>query len=325
MTTQKINFKRTIAKEILFLFAAFGLVGLTWGFLTLRNSYYDYRTKSSSDKITSLQAQLDTLPKDFVRELYDLTNKYFVVNYKIGDDIYAIPKEQEKEFLTDEFGIQKKVAPVPIYPKGYSYFKINRVTVKPGVKLYFSSNDDLGKQVKKLYSEYADIDETELGKKVLKKFTQRSDSTIVFDFVPIEKFREFLTSEDYINKLYSIFSNNPDQDEWVNVPLNNSKPQFDPMKPYNGIFELGTYTEFKSKVNEGLQYNQTIIETKSKIEADIEEQRALMTSSKNSLLTSNEIYSYLKYFLIFIGLLIYPVRLLILLLVWAFRTVKQKP
>ena len=325
MTTEKPNFKRTMAKEILFLFAAFGLVGLTWGFLTLRNSYYDYRTKSSSDKITSLQAQLDTLPKDFVSELYDLTNKYFVVNYKIGDDIYAIPKEQEKEFLTDEFGIQKKVAPVPIYPKGYSYFKINRVTVKSGVTIYFSSNDDLGKQVKKLYSEYADIDETELGKNVLKKFSQKSDSTIVFDFVPIEKFREFLTSEDYKNRLYFIFSNNPDQDEWVNVPLNKSKPEFDPMKPYNGIFELGTYAEFKSKVNKGLQYNQTIIETKSKIEGDIGEQRALMTSSKNSLLTSSEIYSYLKYSIIFIGLLLYPVRLSILLLFWAFRTVKQKP
>lgn len=325
MTTEKPKFKRTIAKEILFFFTAFGLVGLTWGFLTLRNSYYDFRTKSSSDKITSLQAQLDTLPKDFVGELYDLTNKYFVVNYKIGGDIYAIPKEQEKEFLTDEFGIQKKVAPVPIYPKGYSFFKINRVTVKAGVTIYFSNNDDLGKQVKKLYSEYADIDETELGKKVLKKFTQKSDATIVFDFVPIEKFREFLTSEDYTNKLYSVFSNNPDQDEWVNIPLNNTKPEFDPMKPYNGIFELGTYSEFKSKVNKGLQYNQTVIEPKNKIEADIEEQRALMTSSKNSLLTSSDIYSYLKYFLIFIGLLLYPVRLSVLLLFWAFRTVKQKP
>ena len=95
MTTEKPKFKLIIAKEILFLFAAFSIVGLTWGFLTLRNSYYDYRTKSSSDKITSLQAQLDTLPKDFIGELYALTNKYFVVNYKIGDEIYAIPKEQE--------------------------------------------------------------------------------------------------------------------------------------------------------------------------------------------------------------------------------------
>jgi len=324
MRTEKPKFKRTVAKEILFFFTAFGLIGLAWGFLTLRNSYYDFRTKSSSDKITSLQAQLDTLPKDFTGELYDLTNKYFIVKYKIGDDIYAIPKEQEKEFLTDEFGIKKKVALVPIYPKGYYYFKINRVTVKGGVTLYFSSNDDLGRQVKKLYSEYADVDETELGKKVLKKFTQKSDSTIVFDFVPIEKFRKLLTSEDYTNKLYSVFSNNPDQDERVNVPLNNTKLEFDPMKSHNGIFELGTYSAFKSKVNIGLQYNPTVLETKNKIEADIVEQLALMTSSKNSLLTSTDIYSYLKYFLIFIGFLLYPVRLSVILLFWAFRTVHQK-
>jgi hypothetical protein len=320
--TDKPKLKRTIAKEILFLFAAFGIIGLLWGFLFLRNSYYDYKTKSCSDKIISLQAQLDTLPKDYIRDFYDLSNKYFVVNYKIGDDIYAIPKEQEKIFLTDKYVIQKKVDPVSIYPKGYSYFKISRVTVKSGVTIYFSTKGDLGKQLKKLYSEYADIDDIKLANKVLEKFTQRTDSTIVFDFVSIDKFRDFVSSEDYQEKLYKVFANKTDKGDWI--PPEVLRAKFDPMKPYNGIFELGTLSEFKSKVNEALQYDQTVIEEKNKIENKIQSQQELITSSKNSLLTSNEIYSFLVNTLITIGLLLYPVRLSILLFLWALKTVKQK-
>lgn len=274
MAMGKTKLNRTIAREILIFFSGLLLTGFVWGFLALRNSYYDHKISSCSKNVTLLKIQLDSLPQDYIREFYDKTSKYFVVYYKIGKDFYTIPKEQEKDFLTDEFGIQKKVAPMFITPKGYSY--VNK------------------------------------------------DSAFVFDYVILDKFRNFIASEDYQEKLFYVFSNNPNQDKWVNVTIDKSKPAFDPLKPYNGIFDLGTLSEFKAQIRGSLNYNQSVIELKNKIEAKLRNEQDLISSAKNSILTSNEMHRLLINSLIIIGLLLFPIRLSILLIFWAFKVIKQK-
>ena len=316
------KFKRILAKEILFFFTAIGIVGLIWGFLFLRNTYFVIKAKSCSEKVISLQIQLDTLPKDYLFEFYNLTSRYYVVNYKIVDDIFAVPKEQEKEFLSDNINIHKNLVLIPNYPKGYSYFKFNSVAINPETIISFSSKEDLGEQVKKQYSEYAEIDDIKLANKVLKKFTQHIDSTIVFDFVSIDKFRDFVSSEDYQEKLYKVFANNSNKGDWI--PPEVLRAKFDPMKPYNGVFELGTLSEFKAKLSKSLKYNQTIDEEKEKIETEIKRQLDLVSRSEKSLLPTDDIYDILFITIIVIGILLYPVRLSILILLWAVKTIKQK-
>lgn len=281
MTTNRPKLKWTLAREILFFFAGLGLIGIVWGFLLMRNSYYENKVSSCSDKLKTLQVQIDSLPKDYIKEFYDQTSRYFVVNYKLGQDSYAIPKEQEKAFLYDEFGIKKKVTLLPGYPKGYSYFK---------------QSDPLNI----------------LG----------NDSSIVFDYVAIEKFREFVSADDYQNKLYTVFASNSGKDEWV-PPLDAVRADFDPMKPNNGIFQLGTLSDFKTKMKIGLNFNSTVVEQKTKIEADISDLKETITNSQHSKLNSVEVQQYVINSAIVIGLLLYVLRLSIVLIVWAIKTMKQ--
>lgn len=254
---------------------------MVWSFLLIRNSYYENITSSCSDKIKILQVHIDSLPKDYIKEFYDQTSRYFVVYYKLGQDSYAIPKEQEKAFLYDEFGIKKKVTLLPGCQKGYSYFK--------------QSNPP----------------------KIL-----GNDSSIVFDYIAIEKFREFVSSDDYQDKLYSVFANNSGKDEWV-PPHDSVRADFDPKKPYNGIFHLGTYSDFKTKMKIGLNFNSAVVEQITKIEADIADLNETITYSKYSKLNSGEVQQYLINSAIVIGLLLYVLRLSIVLIVWAIKTMKQ--
>lgn len=293
MTTNKPSLKRTLAREILFFFVGLGLLGLVWGFLLIRNSYYENKANSCSDKIKTLQIQIDSLPKDYIKEFYDQASRYFVVNYKLGQDSYAIPKEQLQAFLYDEFGIKKNVTLLPIYPKGYSYFQID------------------------IFKEYGGH---ELNPKRTPNF---KDSTVVFDFVSIEKFREFVSSDDYQDKLYSVFANNSGKDEFVPLPLGYIPAEFDAKKPYNGTFSLKTLSEFKSKMNIGLNFNSTVAEKKNKIETNIKDLKETIVNSRNNKLTSIEIQQTVINSAIVIGLLLYVLRLSIVLILWALNTMKQ--
>lgn len=280
-----------IAREIIVLFGGLIMIGVLWGGLHLRNSWYSNKIVSHSEEVIRLTNELDSLPKDYIKEFYDQTARYFVVNYKLGQDSYAIPKEKEQKFL-NRF-LDSKPAPVllPIYPKGYSYFK---------------SPDPLN---------------------ILEE-----DSFVVFDYVKIEEFQQFVASDDYIEKLFLTFDNNPNSQEidW-NAPLdgirqsaNGNPPVFDPMKPYTGIFELGTVSEFKSKMLKGLLYTDKIADEKKELEARLDGAKNTMLQSKSSILSSNAILKLIYKSLLVICILLYPVRFSILLLLWAFRVVKEK-
>lgn len=328
----KSKFKWILAKEILFFFSAIGIVALIWGFLFIRNSFFELKVKSGSAKVLSLQNKLDTLPEDYVSDFYNLTNRYYVVKFKIGDEVFAIPKEQETDFLNDNINIQKDLVNIPISQVGYSYYKFNYLFIEPETTISYSTKLDLSKKIKNLYSEYATIDDITLADKILKKFLKLTDSTIVFDFVSIDKFRDFISSEDYQENLYTVFANNSDNDEWTSAEILQQwslpevlHPEFDPMKPYNELFNLGTLSDFKAKLNKSRRYKQTVFEEKEKIETEIESQQDLISGSKNSLISTDDIYDILFSILVVIGILLYPMRLSILIILWAVKTIKQKP
>ncbi len=322
MTSKRSKLKRTLAREILFFFAGITLIVLVWGFLFIRNYYYEKKVNSCSNKLKIFQLQSDNLPKDYIKDFYDQTSRYFVLNYRIGQENYAIPKEQLEVFLYDEFGIKKNTTLLPNHHKGYSYFKRNYVNIKPNNSIYFSSKEDLGEKVKKLYPEYADIVDFKLGNLVLKKFNQCSDSIIVFDFVSINKFREFVSSDDYLEKLFTVFANIAIKTKWV-PPVNAVRADFDPLNPYKSTFPLGSLSEFKGKMKIGLKFNSTILEKKNKLETEILDQKKTLTDSKYKKLNSNEIINFLIYSALIIFLLIYVIRLSIVLILWAIKNINQ--
>lgn len=150
------------------------------------------------------------------------------------------------------------------------------------------------------------------------------DSIVLFDFVSIEKFREFVSSDVYQNKLYSVFSKNPDNKELVPpLPLGFTRVEYDPKKPYKDTFSLGTLSDFKFKMNNGLKFNSTIVEKKNKIISDIADFKETITDSKNNKLSPSEVSQNVIFSALVIGLLLYVLRLSIILIFWAIRTMKS--
>lgn len=161
--------KKLIAKEVLLAFGIVVTVAASWGVLLLRNEYYKDQQVAINTKISLITVGLNSFPQDYIKLLYDSLSLDFVVNYKNGDNEYAIPKKEEKEFLSDF----TKAVKLPIKEKGYSYF-------------YFSNkNFDIASNQGSW--------ETPL---------LNSDSSLVFDFVELGEFKKLLQNIDYKKKLF---------------------------------------------------------------------------------------------------------------------------
>jgi hypothetical protein len=296
MSTDRIKRQRTLPREILFFFGGLVLIGVVWGLLVLRNSFYHSKANSCLENIRVGQIKLDSLPKDYIKKIYEQVNKYFAVNYRVGADSYAIRKEWQQEFL-DRYSIKRKVTELPIYSLGYSYFYI------PGLEMFRKYGVVL-------------IDP--------RRSSHGIDSAVVFDFVTLEKFRELIKSNDYQENLFRVFSIRLNQfrKQTDNSPINTSG--FDPTIPYNGVFELGTAIEFRSKIQKGLRYNSNVVKEKNKILSDIRNQQELLAESKKRVLAVTEIHNFLIKAIIALGLFLYPVRLSIFLILWALKTINKK-
>lgn len=73
----------------------------------------------------------------------------------------------------------------------------------------------------------------------------------------------------------------------------------------------------------GLSFNSTIIEQKTKIEKNIADLKESIINSNSSKLNSGEIQQHVINSAIVIGMLLYVLRLSIVLIVWALKTMKQ--
>jgi hypothetical protein len=319
----KTLFKKRIAKEILFFFGAIGLVVIVWVSLLLRNTYYSSREKNLKEEMISLKSQLDKLPSDKIKAIYDGLCNNFVVNYRIANDTiledfnqdangyYAIPKRSEDEFLNDF----PKAFRLKNYSKGYSYIHKFSVTLKDGEVIRYSDKEELGKLVKAKYPEYSDISDIELGKKILNKYSQHSDSTIIFDFIDLESFRNFLKQKDYRDKFYQIF-------RWEKYLRVTDNQEGLPVYKRTIAYDLGSNEVFESNVQLGLKYDKGAIETRNKIEQEIISIEKSVKTAIESIWDAEKIKWFLLNAILIITIILYPLRLTFILIMWAIKTVK---
>ncbi|OGS71822.1 MAG: hypothetical protein A3F91_10205 [Flavobacteria bacterium RIFCSPLOWO2_12_FULL_35_11] len=112
----KKNIKEILAKEILLFFFAIALLGVVYGFLLLRNYYYDYQERTYNKENILLKTQLDSLIVDKTDNLTYIFDqiRHKTITYKVNYDlpqstktlrterkveIINVPAENEKEFL----------------------------------------------------------------------------------------------------------------------------------------------------------------------------------------------------------------------------------
>ncbi len=298
MTTAKPLLKKRIAKEILIFFGGLVVVGLTWSFLLLRNNYYKSKKSNLETEIQSLAKQLDSLPKDYIKELYDKTSKYFVVHYQVGENTYAIPKKQEQEFLIDPLGIKKKATLLPISSKGYSYIHTDIFKKYGGYELNPTkeSNPFAGMS----------LDEPNLPKGFI------PDSTAVFDFVDLNKFKEFLSSVDYRDKFYEIF-------KMEKIIVNGYNEDG---LPVGAVADLGSHSDFDANTQYALKNYADIAATKEDILKTVEQKKSSYKSTVSNIWSYKKTNSVFLTSVLFLSLLLYPLRLSLILIKWAIKTVK---
>jgi hypothetical protein len=286
MTTAKPLLKKRIAREILIFFGGLVVLCIIWCFLLLRNNYYKTKKSNLKTEIASLAQQLDTLPKDYTKELYDKTSKYFVVNYQVGQDIYLIPKKQEQEFLIDPLGIKKKAILLPISPKGYSYTHLD------------------------IFKNYGGYELNPKRKPPLPGIVE--DSTVVFDFVELNKFREFLSSPDYRDKFYEIFK----KEKFIIDGYNEDG------LPIGTVLDLGSQSDFDTNIQYAIKNHETIATTKNDLVKKIDSKKVNYKNAETNIWDSIKTNRILLTSLIILVALLYAVRLSFILIKWAIKTLK---
>lgn len=89
------------------------------------------------EKYEKLSAQIDSLPVDRIKYLYNGLKDNFIENYQVGMDKYAIPKYLEQEFLYDNPNAKH----LPIYSSGYSNFKLKSIVFNNDTFKYYFTED----------------------------------------------------------------------------------------------------------------------------------------------------------------------------------------
>lgn len=263
MDRQKRN--KIIAREILLFFSALTVIGLLWVVLFLRNQFYDGKISGTEKELLLGSAKMDSLPKDRIKALYERLKLKFIENYEYKSEKYAVLKEDEADFLKT-FPDAKHLE---IYPNGYSYFK--------------------GRYP------YNDATENEmLPFPPPKRFDRiTGDSTVIFDYIPLDKFRIFLANRDYRDKLYLTFSD---------------------------FFDLGRKIEFETKIKNGMNFNQVLTDSLTNRKAYLNKE---IQNSKFSKMTSDEVNHYLLWTALIVGLILYPIRLIFIAIKWSIKTIKK--
>ena len=314
----KVKLKQKIAIEILLFFSAIVLVSIVWVFLLLRNYYYNHEEKSLTGNLNSLKTQIDSLPPDKTKEIYNYLNQNFYVGYKVGKESFDIPVKSEKLFLTH----YPKAEKLSIYPKGFSYFKINSIAIDNDTIKYFDK-EELGKKIKNKYPEYSDMTDEELAQSIFKKYPPRPDSILIFDFVELEKFREFIKNKDYRNKLYITFF----LEEKNSIKIYLVAGELVDVEEKDVIAFLRNYPKAiypKSFIAGGDTYNYKEIEIlKENLNNKKELTEMTLKNNKTSVWNKKDIWRFLLRVSLFVGIILYPLRLIYFLIRWAIKTVKH--
>ena len=240
-------------REVIIFFSAFLLVIMIGVFLVASNQYYKKKINSLQNKLIHTRIMLDSLPEDNVRTLYENVRYQLVVNYKDGEENYLIPKKEEEAFLLK----RPEAVKAPIAQNGYAYFKGD----SPFQNI-FSVNSSEKNQI-----------------------SEKSDSSLVFEYVNYDKFKEYLKNNDYKEKFYKTFSR---------------------------IYDWGSQISFNSKVDSGLIDSDNIEVLKSELNIQAKHLELEIKRFNKAGLDVEEVWDILLIALAIILVLIYPLRFLIL-------------
>jgi hypothetical protein len=98
MKIDKPKLKKIIAKEILLFFAGLLLILVVWGFLNLRNSYYQHKKETLQGELELTKNEVDTLPIDKIKILYNAIEKTFGYEFLNNDTIVFVSKSDSVLF-----------------------------------------------------------------------------------------------------------------------------------------------------------------------------------------------------------------------------------
>jgi hypothetical protein len=174
--------KKTIAREVLLFFSVVVLVALVWLFLIGLNYYYSTKSSSSEKKRNFINAQLDSLPSDRIKSLYEGIRSVLVTHYLVKEDTFVVAKKFEEEFLNSHPNAKR----LPASSKGYS----RPQTIEYDFPLL--NKDGLPVPNKDALP------------------ILNNDHTFVFDFVELSDFRIFLHDSSYRSELYLTVSKDYD-------------------------------------------------------------------------------------------------------------------
>ncbi len=288
---EKSQRNRIIAKEIIIVFSSIIFLGLIWLFLILRDSYYENQIEKLKKINTELSDHVSMLPTDKILWVYEETKKDFVENYKLETSKYAIPKRDEKEFLKD-FPNAKHL---DIYPNGYSYFKVNSVTID-SIRIKYRSEKELGEKLKIFFNKYSEVPNIELGKEMLKAYSSKKDSILVFDYIDLEKFRRCFSDSIYRHLFFATFSSK---------------------------LNLKSDAEIKNIIQEGFAYSDSTKDKKKELLQEIIKYQIKIDQLTDNKLDKDSIYNYLRWIVIIIGFLLYPMRLIFVMIKWSIKIIKM--
>ena len=107
----KIKFKQTLAREVIIFFLAIALIALIFGFLLLRNNYYNNRISSYGNKTSLLKSELDSILKETSIKFpsNESSTDYVNKTFKVMQVAYG------KEFILDDKTFRSKIQSDPNY------------------------------------------------------------------------------------------------------------------------------------------------------------------------------------------------------------------
>ena len=284
---------RIIAREIIIFFSLIIFLVLVWLFFIFRNSYNVKHIELLNKKEIEFIDQINNLPTDKIKWLYQKTSMDFVENYQVYTDEIVIPKRNEKAFLK-KYPYSKHL---DIYPGGYSYIKSKSIVID-SVKIKYNYEEELGKKIKKNFDKYSEVRDRELGINILKLYNSKPDSIIVFDFVELNEFRIFFRDSIYRKHFFATF--------------------FDKL-------DMESHTEFQKIINEGLAYSDSSIIQKNELLKEIDNNRNKINQLVKKRLNQESKQNYLGWIALIIGILLYPVRVIFIMIKWSIETLKTPP
>lgn len=258
--------------------------------MLVRNYYYSNQQEKLNDNILVLTDSIKAIPSNKLSWLHDIVKDELVENYESETSKYAIPKWREKEFIKK----YPNATHLDIYPEGYSYFNVNYVIVD-GIKIKYRTEKELGDKLKTKFERYSEVPSIELGKEILKTRNPKKDSIIVFDYVKIDQFRNLISDTVYQRHFFNTFSDDI------------------------SIYE---FSEYQKVVEEGLMYSDSNKNRETEFQEEIDNYKVEISRLKGNELNNETIFDFLKWLAIIIGILLYPLRILIIMILWSIRIIK---